>query len=66
MQEPVEPPLAQQNNECPDLVKLKQELREELLREMRNVEALKAQSTHHTSVFSEVIMAAPFPNNFKM
>lgn len=33
---------------------------------MYNVDALKALSTRHISMFSEAIMAAPFPDNFKM
>lgn len=45
---------------------MKQELKEEILREMRGADALQVQPTHHTLVFSEMVMAAPFPNNFKM
>lgn len=48
------------------MAKLKQKLREKLLREMRGVEVTKDKSTCYTSVFSETIMAAPFPNNFRM
>lgn len=33
---------------------------------MHDVEVSKTQSTCHTFVFSEAIMVAPFPNNFKM
>lgn len=32
---------------------------------MRNVDALKTQSTCHTFVFSDAVMAAPFLDNFK-
>lgn len=33
---------------------------------MHDADAMQAQPTHHTSMFSEVVMATPFPNNFKM
>lgn len=43
---PVRPPPAQQSNEYPNLAKLKQELKEELLREIRGVKVTQAQFTH--------------------
>lgn len=49
-----------------DLEKLKDKLREELLREMQVVDTMKVIVSCHTSVFSEATMAAPFPKNFKM
>lgn len=33
---------------------------------MYRVDAVKVQATRHTSVFNDVVMVAPFPDNFKM
>lgn len=33
---------------------------------MYGADALQAQPTHHTSVFSEAVMIVPVSNNFKM
>lgn len=49
-----------------DLAQLKQELKEELLKEMCSVKAMQVQPTHYTTVFSEAVMVALFPKNFKM
>lgn len=60
------PPLIQHAATCTNLEKLKQELREELLREIYGAKAMKAPTTHHTSIFSESVMVAPFTDNFKI
>lgn len=49
-------------NTYPDLAQLKQKLRDELLREMRDVEAVQTQLAYYTTVFSEAVMATPFPH----
>lgn len=58
--------LAQPATKCTKLEKLKRELQKELLREMYGVDVVKLQATCHTSVFSDVVMAAIFSGNFKM
>lgn len=60
------PPPTQLDVEHTNLVKLKQKLREELLRELRVKDAPKAPLALRTFVFNEVVMAAPFLDNFKM
>lgn len=45
---------------------LKEELREEILREMCGADGVKASLIRHTLVLSEAVMVVPFPDNFKM
>lgn len=49
-----------------NLKRLKEELREKFLKEMRGLDVTKAPTLCHSSVFSEALMATLFPDNFKM
>lgn len=62
----MKPPPTPQHNVYSDLAQLKQKHRKELFREICGVEAMQDQPTHHTMVFSEAVMVAPFLRNFKM
>lgn len=49
-----------------DLEKFKEKLRKGLLKKMWGVDITKALMSCHVYVFSEVVMATPFPDNFKI